>query len=1068
MRKRLILTFTLILALMGSVLAQDRPITGTVSSADDQTPLPGVNVFVPNSNIGSITDVNGKYSVKVPSGTNSLEFSFIGMKTVTIPLGASNVIDVAMSTDAAVLSEVVVTALGIKREAKALGYSQQALGTAELSAAKELNISNFLTAKIAGVQVSKTAGGLGGSTVVNIRGNSSLTGNNQPLYVVDGVPITNDNHTSGGISGDRDYGDGISDINPEDVETMTVLKGPNASALYGSRGSNGVVIITTKSGTRKKGIGVEINSNVSVDKLNLFPTYQNLYATGYEETNIYGSYKEIPTGSGQLFETMDTWHGDSWGPPMDGRRTIVDPFVYPADANTRTMVLLPQPADNIKDFYETGVSYTNTIAVTGGSDRSTARLSLSNSNAKGIIPQHKVDKQTIALKTFTQVTDFLTFDTKINYIHEAGHQRPALGTVSENVTRGFATLGRYVPMSWLKEYYETTGRPGQWPGVAYNPYYVVDAIRNDDTKDRVIGLLNTNIKINSWLNLLGRVGTDFYTERREVKWPVGSLGTDYSAGRYNTSNNNVKDINADIILTATKDLSTDFTLSGSVGGSYLKQTRDNMFLDGRNFKAPGVYHISNAQDIRPSTYLTRKVMQSVFFTSQLAYKNYLFLDVTGRNDWSSALGRENYSFFYPSVSTSFVFTDAFSGLQNNILSFGKIRASWAQVGNDSDPYLTKSGYSSYTTTFAGQGMASMSNQIPLFDLKNELTESFEIGTDMRFLQNRIGMDLTYYNGKTTNQILPVQISNSSGFSTVVINAGEVQNKGFEASVNATVVKSAGGFSWQIAGNYAANQSMIISLAPGIETYTLANDSYAVIEARPGHAYGDIIGYAYKRAPDGQRIVGASGGYERESETSVLGNITPDWIGGINNTLTYKGFSMNFLLDFVQGREINSATKYQMTAKGTGNWTTEGRRIQDKDDAGNQLPLDGILPGVVEILEDGEVVGYEPNTKAVDGQTYWANRAWGAIGEEFVLDGSYIMLREVMLSYSFNPALLKKVKISDLTLTLVGRNLWYIEEHMEGMGVSPESAPNTSAGYSGSEVLSMPTTRTFGLNVKLTF
>jgi hypothetical protein len=331
------------------------------------------------------------------------------------------------------------------------------------------------------------------------------------------------------------------------------------------------------------------------------------------------------------------------------------------------------------------------------------------------------------------------------------------------------------------------------------------------------------------------------------------------------------------------------------------------------------------------------------------------------------------------------------------------------------------------------------------------------------------LDFTYYNGKTTNQILPVDISIASGYSSVVINAGEIQNKGLEVSLNATPIKTSGGFSWEITGNYARNHSNVISLAPGIETYLLGSDGYASYEARPGHPFGDIIGYKYKRSPSGEKIVGSSGGYVREDVQSVLGNITPDWIGGLNNTLSYKGLSFNFLLDFVQGKEINSATKYQQTAKGTGVWTTEGRRLKDKDEAGNQLPLIGVLPGLMEVVDgEGNVTGYETNTKAVDGQTYWANRAWSEIGEEFVLDGSYIMLREVMLSYSFKPELLSKVRMTGLTLTLVGRNLWYIEEHMEGMGVSPESAPNTSAGYSGSEVLSMPTTRTFGLNVKITF
>ena len=431
----------------------------------------------------------------------------------------------------------------------------------------------------------------------------------------------------------------------------------------------------------------------------------------------------------------------------------------------------------------------------------------------------------------------------------------------------------------------------------------------------------------------------------------------------------------------------------------------------------------------------------------------------------SALGKDNYSFFYPSVSTSFVFTDAF-GISSDIFTFGKVRASWAQVGNDSDPYLTQSGYNSYTTSFNGHSYASMSNQIPLFNLKNELTSSWEVGGDIRFFQNRIGLDVTYYNGKTTNQILPVTIANASGYSRVVINAGEIENKGLELVLNANPFKTSSGFRWDLAFNYSKNQSMVVELAPGIETYTIASNYPNNIEARPGEAYGNIVGYAFKRAPDGQRIVGPGGSYQRESQKSVLGNITPDWIGGLNNTFSFKGLSMNILIDFVQGGELSSSTKYQMCAKGSGKFTEEGRRPQDTDDQGNQLPYVGVLDGVVEVLDgEGNVTGYEKNTKAVDGQTYWAARAWGGPTEEFVLDGSYIMLREVVLSYEFK---LKTSSVTGIRLSLIGRNLWYIEEHMQGMGISPESAPNTSAGYAGIESLSMPTTRTYGLNVKFTF
>lgn len=1066
MKKNLLLTAILLLTFVGGIMAQTRTITGTVTSVEDGQPLPGANVVVVGQSIGTITGADGTYSLNVPSNATALEFMFVGMESMEIAIGNQTVINAALNLSLVGLEEVVVTALGIERAEKALGFAVQDLGEDELSAAREVNIAGYLTAKVAGVQVSKTASGTGGSSSVTIRGNSSITGSNQPLYVVDGVPIINNPKSDGGMWGDNDLGDGIGDINPEDVESMSVLKGPNAAALYGSRGANGVILITTKSGKKSRGVTVEVNSNLSVETLNLFPNYQNKYATGYEGTNLYGSLVEIPDGSGEFYETMDTWHGDSWGPPLDGRRTIVDPFVYPEDKNTRTMVLLPQPEDNVSNFYETGINNSNTVAITGRSDKTSTRLSLGNTTLKGIIPNHKVNKYNVSLRSSSEVSEWLSFDSKINYIHTDGSMRPYLGSSRNNVNRTFATMGRYVPMDWLEEYYNETGTYGRWPGVTLNPYYVVNELKNNDYRDRMLGYASATAKFTNWLSLMGRVGADFYTEYQKQIYPVGDRS--YSNGRLTTSMQNNRDINADLLLTANGQLSQDFSGSLSFGASILSQRRDSEYMDARELKAEGVYVVSNATDIRPSSYLWRKEMQSVYFMGQLAYKNYLFLDLTGRNDWSSALGLENQSFFYPSAGLSFVFSDAFS-LDEQIFSFGKVRLSWAQVGNDSDPYLTQAGYSSYTTSFLGQGFASKSGTLPLFDLKNELSESWEVGADLRFLQNRIGLDVTYYNGHTTNQILPISVSNASGYSTVVINAGQVSNKGLEAILNLTPVSMDNSFRWDIAFNFAKNTSIVDELADGIDSYQIADHYPNDIYANPGEPYGTIVGYATKKSPDGRYIVNASGSYAREANVSVLGNITPDWIGGLNNTFSYKGFSANVLIDFVMGGELSSATKYQMTAKGTGKFTEEGRRPQDTDDAGNQLPYVGVLDGVVEVTDgDGNVIGYEENTQAVDGQTYWASRAWGGPTDWFVLDGSYISLREVMLSYRFQPSALENTPFKGIAISLVGRNLLYIQEHMEDMGISPESAPNTSAGYAGIESFAIPTTRTWGVNLKLTF
>jgi len=1072
MKKNLLVTAILLFTLLGSMMAQTRTITGKVTSSEDGQPLPGANVLVVDRGIGTITDAGGNYTLDVPTDAQSLEFRFVGMEDQIVAIGNQTVIDVALAVSAIALDEVVVTSLGIEREKKALGFAAQELNQDQLSGARELSVTRMLTGKVAGVQVTNTAAGTGGSSNVTIRGNSSITGSNQPLYVVDGIPIINrpkDGSGSGGMWGDNDYGDGIGDINPEDIESVNVLKGPNAAALYGSRGANGVIVITTKSAKNRRGVTVEFNTNSSIENINLYPEYQTKYGTGYEGTNLYGSLIEIPEGSGQFYETMDSWHGgDGWGPPLDGRRTIVNPWVYPGD-ELSTWVLTPQPADNTRQFYQTGFVNANTLAISGGDEKANGRLSFGNRYQKGIIGDHKVTKYNLSMSGNSQVNKWLSFDGRFNYIRTNGSQRPALGSNYANINRLLTSyLARYVPLDFIKEYYETTGEAGRWPGLAENPYFMLNEYKNQDYRDRMIGNASTTIKFTDWLSLMGRVGVDLHTENHKTTRPVGSYSGTDRRGRIITEMLHYRDVNADLLLTANKQLSEDFYGSLTAGASLLTQRRDTESMDARDLKAPGVYSISNAQDLRPSSYLWEKEMQSVFFMGQIAYKNWLFLDVTGRNDWSSALGIDDYSFFYPSAGLSWVFSDALN-INNNILSFGKARVSWAQVGNDSDPYLTKRGYGSYTTSFMGQGFASRSGTLPLFNLKNELSESWEIGGDIRFLQNRIGLDVTYYNGHTTNQILPITVSSASGYGTVVINAGKVSNKGLEAILNITPVSLSNSFRWDITFNFAKNNSFVEELAPGIEQYRLAEHYPNDVYANPGEPYGNIVGYATKRSPDGRYIINSAGAYQREASESVIGNITPDWIGGLNNTFSFKGISLNVLIDFVQGGDITSTTYYYQMRSGTGKFTEEGRRPQDTDDQGNQLPYITALDGVTEVLnEAGDVIGYEENTKLVDGQTIYAHRCWGGPTDWFVLDGSYISLREVMLSYRFQPSLLEKTPFYGITVSLVGRNLMYLQNHLAEYGVSPEAPPNTDGGSQGLESFSIPSTRTFGVNLKLTF
>ena len=1033
--------------------AQEITVSGTVNNGDDGSPLEGVTITVLETSKHTTTDAKGKYIISVPHGKARISFSYTGYNLQTLEVNNRSVIDVALVASSKQLTDVTVTALGITKQKRTIGYSTQELPKKDLTNARDVNVANYLTGKIAGVQVSLSAGGVGGSSKVIIRGISSLTGGNQPLYVVDGIPLDNTKYNEGQVYTDgRDFGDGISNINPQDIESINVLKGPNATALYGSRGANGVIVITTKSGKAGKGIAVEVNSNVTVDKLNLFPKLQNKYMTGYEDMNLYG---DVVTIDGVNYETIPDWHFESMGPAMKGQ-LYVNPFVFDPNAPPTTFAMEPQPENNVRDFFEDGLVTNNSIAASGGNEKASARLSVNNTTIKGIIPNHKENQQSITLRAAANITSKLSIEGKINYIHKKSDNPPGLGVFSSNnVVRDLAAMGRYVPMPFLKEYYEKTGEAGSWPAISVNPYYLVNENKNSADRDRIIGFVSAKYQFASWLSLMARTGIDQYTETRRSRRPVGF--PDATSGRLVDETYFTKETNSDVLLTATKNNLKNLTASLSVGAAISKRSYRQQGWEGLDFKVPGIYDISNARQVTPYYSLVEREIQSVYASGEIGYKNYLFLNITGRNDWSSTLGENNYSFFYPSVGGSFVFTDAFN-LHSKILTYGKLRASYALAGNDGDAYLTQSGYYLGTTPFNGQSLAYQSNTIALFNLKNELKKSIELGTDLRFFGDRAGLDVTVYKSNTKNQIVPISISTASGYTTKIVNAGNIENKGIEIALQATPVQLRNGLRWDISFNYARNYSKVIELAPGIETFFLNETSQvAQIEARTGERFGNIVGYRYRRAPDGQIIVNDDGSYAREDTLSILGNVTPKWTGGLNNTFSYKGFSLNFLIDFVQGNQINSDTKYRMVANGTGKFTEQYREHSEP------------LPGVVEVKDaDGHVTGYEPNAKLVDGQTAWSYRAWGQVSEEFILDGSFVMLREVVLDYTFQPTFLHKTPFKSVKVALVGRNLWYIEEHMQGLGISPETNLNTSAKATGVEVFSMPTTRSYGINLNFTF
>ncbi|PPL01795.1 SusC/RagA family TonB-linked outer membrane protein [Parapedobacter indicus] len=1030
-------TVTLIACCFSLYGSAQQAISGRVTA--NGQPVVGASIQVAGTSTAVQTNQDGTYSITAASGSGVLVVSYVGFVTQHVPINNRTVIHVELQEGATEIGEVLVTALGIEREKKALGYSIQEVDLSTVTEARESNIANSLKGKVAGVHVNATTGGAGSSSFVVIRGSSSIAGENQPLYVVDGVPIDNQTLDQAGIFGGKDYGDGINNINPDDVAEMSVLKGPAGAALYGARGANGVILITTKSGRGRKGLGVEFNSNFVMETINVIPTMQDRWGVGYGGTNSFGSMEYEGTSY-----PAQTGNGDQFGGPLDGQLIM---FTYMPEWSPRPYS--PQPADNIRDFFDTGKTWTNTIAVSGGGDKNSFRLSVSDMRNTGIIPNNKLQRQTFNLRATSNITDKLFVEGKLNYIRQGGENRQATGITTQNPAYSLYLTPRFVDLNWLKDYKKEDGTMVNWKsGTPYNPYWLVNEFQNDDKRDRVIGMLMGRYAFTSWLSLQARAGTDFYTDVRFDRKGTYSPPAALMPGTVDNATWHVKEENFDVLLTANGDLSEDFKGYFSVGANHLNRKQEVVGLSGENLNIPYVYHISNAQIVRPRNSLSRKQMNSVYFAGQVGYKDYLFLDVTGRNDWSSTLGLNSNSFFYPSIATSFVFTDALGMRNNPILSFGKIRLSVAQAGNDAVPFQTTGGYALDMVGYGpGLPYATLRSQVPLLDLKNELTTGFEAGTELRFFKNRLGIDFTYYTQSTKNQILPVQVSMATGYATRVINAGEIKNHGVELLLNGTPVE-VGGFRWDLSLNLSRNRSQVVSLAPNISTHVLIENANGRIEARVGEAYGNIVGFPYLRTDDGRLLLSETGVAQRAAEQVVLGNIQPDFLGGLTSTFNYRGVSLSGLLDIRIGGQVFSFSRYHQHAKGTGVFTNDRENLIN----------DGVI-----LQEDGT---YKQSDIVLTPENYYGQRAWGNVGEEMIMDADYLALRELTLGYAFRPGFLKSTPFQHIKLSVVGRNLFYLKRDplMKEMGITPETAFAPTAAAQGYEVAAMPTTRTFGFNL----
>ncbi|MBL7698849.1 MAG: SusC/RagA family TonB-linked outer membrane protein [Chitinophagaceae bacterium] len=1042
--KRIPLIFACLLCIL-IVHGQSVTINGTVRS-ETNAPLPGVTVSSSQSN-ATQTDAEGKFRLQVPDKNATVVFSSVGYVAQTVYLDGRTSLNISLKANVGELNEVVVTAIGIQRQKKSLGYTTQVIKGEELTTARETNVANSLKGKVAGVFISPANTGPGGSTFISIRGVSSFnSGRTKPLIVVDGVPIDNttinqpDIFNSRGIN--RDYGDGIGNILPDDIENITVLKGPNGAALYGSRGAAGVILITTKKGQAGRKFGIDVNSNATFERPNVLPQYQEVWGGGYDDNYaMFGT----TTVDGQEVSVFPSWLTDHWGGKYDGRPIQLE--MWP---EAGLVTYSPSGEDNIRKFYRTGATYTNTVGISGGTDRLNYRLSLSDLRNTGIVPLSSINRKTINLRLGFNATDKLYFEGKVNYIKNDGNGRPANGLDINTVTYSLNRIPAFINIDMLKNYKSPDGRSYNWAdGRPFNPYWVINEMPSHDTRDRMIGYVLGRYNFNSWLTLQARTGTDFYNDQRHSQINVGTPTSSLVRGQLLDQQISVREDNSDVLLTASGNLSSDFTGSFSVGANHMNRNFNLVSVEGYNMNIPGIYNIVNAGLVFPTNTVNKKQINSVFAAAQIGYKNYLFVDITGRNDWSSTLGQDNYAFFYPSVSTSFVFTDALK-LPATVLNYGKLRLSYAQGGKDGDPYQTKIGYSLLTNNYRGQQFGRIRSDVPEINLKNELTTSVEVGTELKFFNNRIGIDFTYYDSRTKNQILPVDISPATGFAAKIANAGEIRNRGIEIMLNLVPVQSKN-FTWDMLLNFSRNRSEVMSLAEGIDAISLISTEEIAIEARPGLPYGNIVGYGFKRTPTGEKWLTANGIYQHDDTLSVLGNMQPDFIGGLTNTFTFKGFTLSALIDFRIGGEIFSYSKATQTYSGTAKYTENG----------DNLISDGVIEG-----PDGK---FTKSTIVVGRMNYYTSMGWGNISEAFVLPADYVALRELSIGYTIGK-FFKGTVLNNARLSVVGRNLFYIyrDSEFKTLGISPENAFNSSTTAQGFEVPTAPTTRSLGVNLSFSF
>lgn len=1095
---------TLLLALIGflgvqGVFAQTS-VTGTVTDADNGGTLPGVSVLVKGTSIGTVTDMDGKYSLQVPEDAAALQFSFVGMEPQEVAYTGQTIIDVGMQASALKLDEVVVTALGVSREKKSLGYATQEVTGDDLNKVSNDNFINSISGKVAGVQI-KNNTNMGGSSNIIIRGNSSLTQNNQALFVIDGVPVDNSNTNNDGQTTGRsgfDYGSAASDINPEDIESMNVLKGAAASALYGSRAANGVIMITTKKGKKSAEgstrIGVNIHSNVTVgfvDK-STFPKYQTNYGAGYGPYYSGGDYpglEEIDVDGDGVDELVVPFTEDaSMGQQFDPNLNVVQwDYFDPNSANYHKLTPYVNAENGAESFFNDQLTLKNSVDVNGGTDVSTFRVGYTNMHQKGILPNSQLDKNTFNISASYDVLKNVKVSAAANYYKTNGKGRNHTG-YSENILSSFRQWYQVnVDMKEQLRAYEAQNENVTWNRSAWNdgspiywdnPYFQRYESYQTDERNRIVGYFQADWKINDHFNLMGRASVDTYDELQEERKAMGSISNEFGVGRveqtsgYYRMDRRFMEANYDLKLDYHKDLGENINLNAFAGVNIRRNNiNEAMASTNGGLLVPNVYALRNAAAISADENVYKKGVNGYYIAASFGYKNMVYLDATYRYDISSTLPKTDWAYGYYSLSGSWLFSEM---VEADWMQLGKIRVNYAQVGNDA-PYLSL--YDTYDQfpSFNGNAVVSVPSTTNNANLKPETTNSLEAGFEMTMLNNRLGIDFAYYKTNTKDQIMPVAVSTATGYSRKYFNAGEIQNSGIELALRGTAMKT-NDFRWDINLNFAKNNSEVVSLfdkdGQKVDNLQLgALQGGVTINAKVGEPYGVIQGQDYVYAPDGQKVINSSG-YYLKSPTSdnVLGDINPDFNMGLNNSFSYKNVSFSFLIDWQQGGSLFSLDQYYGRATGlyeetdyTNDLGNPVRNPVVQNDDGSYDASSGglVLEGVVE-QEDGS---YITNTTRVEGGNY---RVFGYSqnpNAAFIYDATYIKLREAVITYNMPRKIMDKTFIYGASFSLVGGNLWIISKDL------PHADPEASQGagnIQGWQAGVMPSLRTIGFSIKLQF